>query len=134
MVGNPVLLELTWNLIEMVSGLLSPLSPGQTGETAVRSDRIKEDFIVAQKAIRTSGSDIVVQALNGCCYGRDRSPDKGLYYKYCGQTFWKFISGVESLYTDIVEPLGCKAKEKNEEFLNAHAEMIASFHPETHNI
>lgn len=51
-------------------------------------------------------------AVNGCCYGRDKHPDKGDYFKYCGQSFWEFISGYEDLYTGIIEPLGHKAKEK----------------------
>ena len=47
-----------------------------------------------------------IVAVNGCCYGRDNKPDKGEYYKYCGQVFWEFISGDDELYRDIIEPLG----------------------------
>ncbi|GBE26604.1 modification methylase DpnIIB [bacterium BMS3Bbin03] len=46
-------------------------------------------------------------------YGRDNKPDKGEYQKLCGQRFWTFLSGDDLLYTDIIEPLGHKAKEKN---------------------
>ena len=28
----------------------------------------------------------------------DRNPDKGEYFKYCGQEFWNFISGEKNLY------------------------------------
>lgn len=34
----------------------------------------------------------------------------------CGQRFWEFISGSKTLYTDIIEPLGSRAKERKEEF------------------
>jgi hypothetical protein len=32
--------------------------------------------------------------------------------------FWQLISDSDTLYTDIIEPLGHQAKEKNEEFLD----------------
>ncbi len=47
--------------------------------------------------------------------------------KLCGQQFWSFISGNENLYTEIIEPLGFKAKEKNEQFLEEYAKVINKF-------
>ncbi|MDR1199633.1 MAG: cytosolic protein [Prevotellaceae bacterium] len=85
---------------------------------------LKKDFITAKKTLRTSNSGIMVIAVNGCCYGFDNTPDKGDYFKYCGQEFWKFISGNENLYVDIIEPVGYKAKEKNESFMESYAKMI----------
>ncbi len=85
------------------------------------------DFTKAKKTLRTSNSGLNIVAINGCCYGRDNKPDKGTYFKYCGQAFWKFISGNENLYTEIIEPLGHKAKEKNDEFLNSYSQMINKF-------
>jgi len=72
-------------------------------------------------------------AVNGCCYGRDNNPDQGDYFKYCGQRFWEFISGETRLYTDMIEPLGHKAKEKNDEFLTAYSRMINLFTKEFFN-
>ncbi len=85
------------------------------------------DFKTAQKTLRTSNSKLHVKAVNGCCYGRDNNPDKGDYFKYCGQKFWEFISGNENLYTDIIEPLGNQAKDHNEAFLNSYAQVINRF-------
>lgn len=85
------------------------------------------DFKTAKKAIRTSNSGINIIAVNGCCYGRDKNTDKGSYFKYCGQRFWEFISGSINLYTEIIEPLGHKAKEKNEDFLKSYSQMINKF-------
>lgn len=85
------------------------------------------DFKRAKRTLRTSNSGISIVAINGCCYGRDNNPDKGDYFKYCGQKFWEFISGEPNLYTEIIEPLGHKAKEKNEEFLNSYSQMINKF-------
>lgn len=85
------------------------------------------DFKTAKKAIRTSNSGINITAINGCCYGRDNNSDKGNYFKYCGQKFWEFISGNTNLYTKIIEPLGHRAKEKNEDFMKSYSQMINKF-------
>lgn len=89
--------------------------------------KMKSDFKTAQRTLRTSNSNIMVIAINGCCYGIDNRPDKGNYFKYCGQEFWEFISGNSELYTEIIEPLGHKSKERNEEFMESYSNMINKF-------
>ena len=89
--------------------------------------KLKEDFKSARKTLRTSKSNLTIEAINGCCYGKDNQPDKGDYMKYCGQDFWYFISGEKSLYVDIIEPLATKAKQRNEEFQKRYAKMINRF-------
>ena len=85
---------------------------------------MKADFKTAQRTLRTSNSKLSIVCVNGCCYGRDNKPDKGDYFKYCGQRFWEFISGNSHLYTDIIEPLGHKAKERNDDFIKAYSKRI----------
>ena len=78
----------------------------KSGPTWGNSSQIKKmisDFTTAKKALRTSNSQLTIVCINGCCYGRDNNPDKGDYFKYCGQRFWDFISGNSDLYTDIIE-------------------------------
>lgn len=89
--------------------------------------RLKDDFRTAKRTLRTSNSQLNVVSINGCCYGKDSRPDKGDYFKYCGQEFWHFISGEENLFIEIIEPLGYKAKEKNEAFMNSYAQMLNKF-------
>jgi hypothetical protein len=86
-----------------------------------------------KKTLRTSNSQLNIVAVNGCCYGQDNNPDKGDYYKYCGQRFWEFISGNPELYTQIIEPLGYKAKERNEAFMISFSQMINKFTKEFSN-
>lgn len=74
-----------------------------------------------------------VIAVNGCCYGQDNRPDKGDYFKYCGQRFWEFISENENLYTEIIEPLTHKAKEKNDSFTKSYSQIINRFTKEFAN-
>lgn len=89
--------------------------------------KMRSDFKTAQKALRTSNSQLNIIAVNGCCYGRDNKPDKGDYFKYCGQRFWEFISGDRDLYIKIIEPLGHQAKERNDDFIQSYSQMINKF-------
>lgn len=86
--------------------------------------RLRDNFRQACRVLRTSGSKLPVQAVNGCCYGRNAHEDKGDYFKLCGQSFWAFISGSESFYVDIVEPLGTDAHDRNEEFEEEYAQVV----------
>lgn len=85
------------------------------------------DFSTAQKTLRTGNSNLQIVCVNGCCYGRDTNPDKGSYSKYCGQRFWEFIGGNKTIFTDIIEPLGYKAKEKNDEFCVKYTGVLNLF-------
>ncbi|OGS81346.1 MAG: cytosolic protein [Gallionellales bacterium GWA2_55_18] len=78
--------------------------------------KMKDNFRKAKIVLRQNGTIKNVVAVNGCCYGRDNSPDKGDYFKYCGEKFWTIISGDATLYLDLIEPLGHRAKQRNDEF------------------
>lgn len=108
----------------------------KSGPNWGNSSQIKKmvaDFKTAKKTLRTSNSQLVITAVNGCCYGRDNKPDKGDHFKYCGQRFWEFISGDKDLYVEIIEPLGYIAKEKNDDFIKSYAQMINKFTKEFSN-
>jgi hypothetical protein len=89
--------------------------------------RLKDTFRKAKRILRSSGYRQQVVAINGCCYGRDRKPDKGDYFKLCGQSFWELLSGDSNFYTRIVEPLGYKAKERNEQFNREYPKVVNRF-------
>ncbi len=89
--------------------------------------RLVDEFKSAKKTLRTSRSNIRVEAINGCCYGKDKSPDKGDYFKYCGQDFWEFISGEPELYTELIEPLAADAKTRNDDFKKQYNMKINTF-------
>jgi len=89
--------------------------------------RMRDDFRRAKQTLRTGNSKLHVVAVNGCCYGRNTKPDRGDYYKYCGQRFWEFISGNPDLYLKIIKPLGYSAREKSAEFEEAFAQTINRF-------
>ena len=89
--------------------------------------KMKENFRKAKQRLRTNAKKMPVEAINGCCYGRVVKIDKGEYQKIAGQHFWEFISGNANLYTEIIEPLGNRAKERNEEFDKAYSRMLNIF-------
>ena len=60
-----------------------------------------------------------VDAILGICYGKTRTNRVRGALKLVGQNFWTFISGNRNLYKEIVEPIGYKAKEHNDEYYKA---------------
>jgi hypothetical protein len=109
------------------------IKSGQNWGNSSQIAKMIADFKTAKKTLRTSNSQLNIVAVNGCCYGRDNRPDKGDYFKYCGQRFWEFISGDSDLFTEIIEPLGHNAKEKNDDFVKSYSQMINKFTKEFAN-
>ncbi len=83
------------------------------------------DFKRAQKVLMQSSQVNNVQCVLGVCYGKAKTTlKKGIILQVCGQNFWYMISGSESLYKDIVKPIGYKAKELNDSFDVKKAQLI----------
>ncbi len=97
--------------------------------------RMVQTFNSAKKTLRTSGGyKGALEFVNGCCYGVDDKPEKLQgYRKLCGQKFWEFISGSDTLYVDLIVPLGHTAKEWNERIYSAYNETRARLVEELRN-
>ncbi len=78
--------------------------------------KVAEDLVKAMNVKKQSNRRINVQPVLGICYGKTRTSHLRGYMKAVGQNFWYLISENENLYKDIIEPLGYKAKEFNDEF------------------
>lgn len=89
--------------------------------------KLQDNFVRAKRVYRTSGNKLPCEAIEGCCYGQDNSPEKKDHIKLCGERFWSFISGSPSMYIDIVEPLGTNARIHNEEYHTQYSKMITRF-------
>ena len=90
------------------------------------SSQIKQliiNFENAKKTLQAKNNKKII-TINGCCFGKDNQPDKAGYLKLCGQQFWELISGDSELYINLIEPIGSKAKQKNEEFMENYAQII----------
>ncbi len=86
--------------------------------------KMRDDFRKAKIILRSNARQRAIEAVNGCCYGREVQEDKGDYLKLCGQSFWSFLSGVESFYTDIIEPIGREAREPNEQVKDLYFGLV----------
>lgn len=103
------------------------IKSGPNWGNASQISKMKLDFKNAAKTLRTSNSGLRIKAVNGCCYGKDETPDKGDYYKLCGQRFWEYVSGSGSLYIDLIEPLGTEAKRQGEAFREQRVAKLNQF-------
>jgi hypothetical protein len=88
--------------------------------------KMVDDFNRVKRIAKQGKVD--VECVNGCCYGKDSSPHKkDGYLKLCGQDFWALISGDESLYQTLIEPLGFDARKRNDEFHEAYGKAQTRF-------
>lgn len=72
------------------------------------------DAVIRVKQARVA---LKIQPVLGFCYGKTRTTYTSAgYLKIAGQNFWYLISENGALYTDIIEPVGYRAKEHNETF------------------
>lgn len=86
--------------------------------------RLAQDLRDGVIRIQQSRTAHRIQPVLGICYGKVRStftPDG--YLKVVGQNFWYLISENPNLYTDIIEPIGYRAQEHNERFLEGRAAL-----------
>lgn len=107
---------------------LIEIKAGWNWGNASQIKQLKINFENAKNFLEKQTGKKVI-AVNGCCFGKkkNKNPEKGGYFKICGQEFWKLISGSENLYIDIIEPIGHRAKQKNEKFLEAYAVVVNKF-------
>lgn len=85
---------------------------------------IEDSFKKAKATLNQSGCKKLVRAVLGIAYGKEKRKRSNNYSLYVAQQFWHFISGSESLYIDIIEPIGYMAKEKNEAYHSEKAKAI----------
>jgi len=89
--------------------------------------RLEQDLRDAVVRLKQSKFGANVQPVLGICYGKTRTSFVRGYLKVVGQNFWYLISEDKDLYTDIVEPIGHRAKEHNELFYKERARVIERF-------
>ena len=100
------------------SRYLVTIKSGPNWSNSGQKASLVANFITARRVLATSGgaANTNFVFIEGCCYGIDNKPDKGTHQKLCGQRFWEFISGGnESLYRDIIQPIGHDAQKRSDE-------------------
>ncbi len=96
-----------------------PIKSGPNWGNSSQHNKLQQDLQKAVATIRQARYGLNVQAVLGICYGKTKTSFVRGYLKVVGQNFWYLISGNQDLYTDIIEPIGYRAKEHNDVF---HAE------------
>lgn len=104
----------------------------KSGPNWGNSSQIKkmiQNFELARTRLAIQYPSKNIVAVNGCCYGREnqRSKNNATYWKLCGQDFWRFVSGDDLLYIQLIQPLGLQAKERNQAFREEYAKLINQF-------
>ena len=92
------------------------IKSGPNWGNAAQQNQLQRELMNAVTRYQQRRRGTNVQSVLGICYGRVRTSYLRGYLKLVGQNFWYFISEDKTLYTDIVEPIGYRAKEHNDEY------------------
>lgn len=119
--------ELIWNSRTRAFLTLFQSSRGQIGVTVRSRANLLRILQKAVIRVKQSQHGANVQPVLGICYGKTRTNYLRGYLKVVGQNFWYLISENEDLYTDIIEPIGYRAKEHNDAFDKEKAGVVNRF-------
>ena len=103
------------------------IKSGPSWGNSSQQDKLEQDLKNAVIRIKQSKKGVNVQPVLGICYGKTKTSYLRGYLKVVGQNFWYLISEDEDLYTDIIEPIGYRAKEHNDSFLIEKGKVINRF-------
>lgn len=98
--------------------------------------KLEQDLKNAVIRVQQSRHASVVRPILGICYGKTRTNFNYRFpgcWKVVGQNFWYLISENEDLYTDIIEPIGYRAREHNTAFEIERGKVINRFSMEFMN-
>lgn len=89
---------------------------------------LENNFHIAINNIKSKDRNKEVRCFIASCYGKAKTTvKKKIITQVCGQTFWFMISGKPEFYTEMIEPLGHRAKEMDDEFLKEKAKVVNIF-------
>jgi len=108
------------------------IKSGPNWGNSSQQDKLEQDLKTAVARLKQSKRSLNVQPALGICYGKTKTTFLRGYMKIVGQNFWYLISENPDLYTDIVEPIGHRAEEHNENFLIERKKIIGRFSHEIH--
>ncbi|MDY0019169.1 MAG: PmeII family type II restriction endonuclease, partial [Anaerolineae bacterium] len=118
-------LEFISNNVHYIVSVKSGTNWGNSSQKGKLADDLRNAVI----RVKQSHAGVNVQPVLGICYGKTRTSynKKGGYLQVVGQNFWYLISENKALYTDIIEPIGHRAKEHNEAFDVERGKIVNRF-------
>jgi hypothetical protein len=103
--------------IEDQKHYLISIKSGSNWGNSSQHKKMVQDFGNAVKRINQAQHHDHPQPVLGICYGKCKKTfhEKG-YLKVVGKDFWSLISGDDQLFKEIIDPIGYKAKEHNDQY------------------
>ena len=92
------------------------IKSGPNWGNSSQQNQLERDLADRVNLLRAARPSEDIRAMLGICYGKVRTAHVRGYLKIVGQNFWYFISENPNLYKEIIEPIGYRAKEHNEEY------------------
>lgn len=108
------------------------IKSGPNWGNSSQQDKLEHDLKIAVARLKQARRNINVQPVLGICYGKTKTSFLRGYMKIVGQNFWYLISENPDLYTDIIEPIGHRAYEHNENFHIERKKIVGRFSHEIH--
>jgi len=115
--------EFIKNNIHYVVSIKSSTNWGNSSQ----QNKLENDLKIAVSRLKQLHKDANIQPVLGICYGNTKTTFPRGYMKVVGQNFWFIISGNKELYKEIIEPIGYKAKQHNDEFNLEKSKIINRF-------
>ena len=103
------------------------IKSGPNWGNSSQQTKLQQDLQKAVTTVKQARFGTNVQAVLGICYGKTRTSYLRGYLKVVGQNFWYLISENKGLYTDIIEPIGYRAKQHNDAFVNEKGRVTNLF-------
>jgi hypothetical protein len=103
------------------------IKSGPSWGNSSQQDKLEQDLKNAVTRVKQAKRGVNAQPVLGICYGKAKTSYLRGYLKVVGQNFWYLISENPTLYTEIIEPVGYRAKEHNEAFLVEKSKVINRF-------
>ena len=119
-------LEFVKNNIHYVVSIKSGPHWGNSSQIQKLENDLKNAAIRVQQSKNAS----TVRPVLGICYGKVRTNFNYRMpncWKVVGQNFWYLISNDKNLYTDIIEPIGYRAKQHNDNFEEEKNKIVNRF-------
>jgi hypothetical protein len=108
---------------------LVSIKSGVNWGNSSQHSKLAQDLRDAVVRVKQSRFSANLQPVLGICYGKTRSTHmkRRGYLKVVGQNFWCLVSGNKELYTDIIEPIGHRAREHNDAFEKQRGAVVNRF-------
>ena len=91
------------------------IKSGPNWGNSAQHNELEQNLRDAETRVKQSHLGVNVQTVLGICYGKTRTAHtRRGYLKVVGQNFWFLVSENKDLYTDIVKPLGYRARQHNQ--------------------